>query len=325
MTNVPITLTCADYSRIMPLATGAVKPAGIDLTLLLGSRGSWAARAEMLRRALHDPAVHGGEQSMAGHLIRIDRGDRSHVGLPIFPLRNFTARDLYIVKDGPIRTVRDLVGKRIGMYGWANSGSIWYRHFLRYLGLDLRTLRWWIGPIDTPLPGTGAIDLPPGVNEPPPGRTLAEMLLAGELDAIVSPPRPARYHPADGPIVRLFPEFRALEQAYFRQTGAFPPQHLIVIRRAAWEANKWIAKSLTEAFVQCNDEFTAAQKGFPYATPWLEAEIEETVALMGEEFHPYGVEMNRGQMEMFCRTAFEAGLTSRLVSIEDYFQEYLAS
>ena len=57
----------------------------------------------MLRRALHDPAVQGGEQSMAGHLIRIDRGDRSHVGLPVFPLRNFTARDLYVRKGGAVR------------------------------------------------------------------------------------------------------------------------------------------------------------------------------------------------------------------------------
>ena len=42
----------------------------------------------MLRRALDDPTVQGGEASMAGHLRRIDRGDRSHVGLPVFPLRN---------------------------------------------------------------------------------------------------------------------------------------------------------------------------------------------------------------------------------------------
>jgi hypothetical protein len=31
---------------------------------------------------------------MAAHLRRIDNGDRRFVGLPVFPLRNFTARDL---------------------------------------------------------------------------------------------------------------------------------------------------------------------------------------------------------------------------------------
>ena len=136
------------------------------------------------------------------------------------------------------------------------------------------------------------------------------MLVAGELEAIYSPPRPQAYHPRTGPIARLFPDFRGLEQEYFRKTGAFPPQHLIVLRREAWEANRWIARRLTEAFSAANDCFTAAQKGFPYATPWLEAELEDTAAVMGEDFHPYGLERNRAQIEMFAGEAYRLGLTS---------------
>jgi len=64
MAHIRITLTAADYARLMPLATGEVKPQGIDLTLLLSRRGSWPERAEMLRRAVQDPAVQGGEWSM---------------------------------------------------------------------------------------------------------------------------------------------------------------------------------------------------------------------------------------------------------------------
>ena len=105
----------------------------------------------------------------------------------------------------------------------------------------------------------------------------------------------------------------------------FPPQHLIVLRRAVWEANKWIARSLTDAFSACNEVFTVAQRGFPYATPWMEAELEETAALMGEDFHPYGLEANRDQIEVFCDQAFASGLTARQVSPEEYFEEFLAS
>ena len=106
MADIPLALTCADYARVMPLATGEVKPEGIALTMILGSRGSWPARAEMLRRAVQDPAVQGGEWSMAQYLYRIDKGDRRYVGLPVFPLRNFTARDLYVRRGGPIRSRR---------------------------------------------------------------------------------------------------------------------------------------------------------------------------------------------------------------------------
>src|SRR5256712_12736938 len=130
MAEIPISLTCADYARVMPLATGEVKPEGIALTMILGSRGSWPARAEMLRRAVQDPAVHGGEWSMAQYLYRIDKGDRRYVGLPVFPLRNFTARDLYVRRDGPIRKPADLAGRRGRLYTYTASRATWERPFL---------------------------------------------------------------------------------------------------------------------------------------------------------------------------------------------------
>ena len=327
MSDLPIALTCGDYARLMPLTTGDVKPKGIALTMILGQRGSWPARAEMLRRAVQDPEVQGGEWSMAQYLYRIDQGDRRFVGLPVFPLRNFTARDLYVRRGGPIRTPEDLAGRRIGMYSYTASGSLWYRHFLRFVGLDPASIEWWIGDIDTPWSAQpmDALKLPAGVKTPAPGRSLSDMLLAGDLEAVYSPPRPQAYHPVNGPIARLFPDFRGVEQEYFRRTRAFPPQHLIVLRREVWEANPWIARSLTDAFVACNDAFTAAQRGFPYATPWLEAELEATDAVMGEDFHPYGYEANRAQIEMFAGEAFTLGLTRRQIAPEEYFADYLAS
>jgi 4,5-dihydroxyphthalate decarboxylase len=321
---IPIRLTCGDYARIMPLATGEVKPEGIALTMVLGSRGSWPARADMISRAVQDPTVHGGEWSMAQYLYRIDEGDRRFVGLPVFPLRNFTARDLYVRRGGPIKTPTDLAGKRIGMYSFTASGSIWYRHFLRYVGIDPAAIRWWIGDIDTPWSAAPMdVKLPAGLNAPPKGQSLSDMLIAGELEAIYSPPRPQRYHPTTGPIARLFPDFRTIETEYFRATGAFPPQHLIVLRREAWEANRWIAKSITDAFCAANDVFTASQKGFPYATPWLEAELEHTEAAMGEDFHAHGYERTRSQIDMFAAEAFRLGFTKRRVTPEEYFADFL--
>jgi 4,5-dihydroxyphthalate decarboxylase len=325
MADIPISLTCADYARLMPLATGEVKPEGIVLTLVLGRRGSWPMRAEMLRRSVQDGTVQGGEWSMAQYLYCIDRGDRRYVGLPVFPLRNFTARDQYVRRRGPIRRPEDLAGKRIGMYSYTASGSIWYRHFLRFVGLDPAAIEWWIGDIDASWSSPPAVNLPAGVKAAAPGRSLSEMLLAGELEAIYSPPRPQAYHPVDGPLARLFPDFRSIEQEYFRKTGAFPPQHLIVVRRETWEPNRWIARRLTEAFIACNDTFTVAQKSFPYATPWLEAELEDTAALMGDDFHRHGLEPNRAQIDTFAAEAFRLGLTGRMVSVEEYFADFLAS
>src|SRR5437762_484959 len=244
--DIPLTLTCADYAALWPLMTGDVQPAGIALSVVHGTAGSWPQRADMLRRALQDLEVAGGEASMAAHLRRIDKGDRRYVGLPVFPLRNFTARDLYVRKDGPVQSAADLIGKRVGMYDWVASGSVWYRHFLNFIGIAPDRLEWWIGDIEGGWRVRNEPDLPAGVHTVPAGQSLSDMLVAGEIDAMYSPPRPSRYDRMAGPIVRLFPDCREIERDYFRQTG-------------------------------------------------------------------------------FCRHAYEAGLTGRLVTPEEYFADFLAS
>ena len=325
MSGTTLTLTLADYARIMPLATGAVAPEGVKLNVVTGREGSWPDRAALLRRAVTDPTVDAGEGSMGIHLARIDRGDRSFVALPAFVLRNFTARDLYVLKDGPVRTPQDLAGRRLGMYSWTASGSIWYRHFLRWCGLDLDAIEWWIGEVDVPQITTFSGPLPPQAHAAPAGRSLSEMLIAGEIDALYSPPRPFKYHPTQGPIVRLVRDIRATEQRYFHETGVYPPQHLVIMRREVWQRDPSLARRLTNAFIRNNEVFEASQRSFPYATPWNDLENEEIESLMGRNYHADGLEPNRATMEQFCQMGHEIGLTSKLISVDDYFAEYLAS
>lgn len=323
MANVPITLACGDFARVMLLSTGAVQPEGIDLTFITSQPAVAEDRIAVMTRVMNDPGVHGGEASMAAHLRRIDSGDRRFIALPVFVLRNFVARDLYVRAGGPIRSVADLPGKRVGMYNWVASGSIWYRHFLRHVGVSPASIAWWIGDTNAPLVSEHQVSLPDGVHSVPEGRFMAQMLLDGSLDAVFSWQRPTGYHPVNGPIVRLFSDIRAVDRDYFRHTGVFPPQHLVVLRRDVWERAPFSARALTDAFIRANDLFTRGQRMFPYAAPWLELELEETAEVMGENFHPHGLEANRAVIEKFCRQAHALGITSRLISVEEYFEDYL--
>ena len=47
--------------------------------------------------------------------------------------------------------------------------------------------------------------------------------------------------------------------------------------------------------------------------------------MMGDDFHPYGFERNRAQIDMFAGEAFRLGLTSRQIPAEEYFADFLAS
>ena len=53
--------------------------------------------------------------------------------------------------------------------------------------------------------------------------------------------------------------------------------------------------------------------------PWATQEIEETQALMGDNFWPYGIEPNRKTLDALFQYSYEQGLCSRKLSIVDVF------
>ena len=313
-----LTLCCANYVRFLPIATGDVQPRDLTLTWVRGDR------TEMLRRATDDAAVDGGETSMAQHVQRLDRGDRSLVAIPIFPLRNFTVRDLYAQKGTSI-AAQTLAGRRIGIYNWAASGAVWYRHLLRYLGNDTQKIEWVVGGVD----GPATVRLPdpplPNVRPAPAGSSLSALLQAKEIDALFAPLPPRALHPIDGPIVRAFPTFQAMEQKYFGDTGCYPPQHVIVVRRASWERDRSVGRRLVEAFNESEKAFEALQRQFPYNSPWLIEEVEGAARVMGTSYHAHGLDENRRAIDTFCQAAFDDGLTKRRVTVDEFFQEFLQS
>jgi 4,5-dihydroxyphthalate decarboxylase len=308
-------LTAANYIRFMPIATGDLKPTDLDLTWIRGDR------AEMLRRAASDPQVDGGESSMAQHVVRVDAGDRSLVAVPVFPLRNFTARDLYTRKGSTLAPDK-LSGTRIGIYSWAASGAVWYRHLVRHLGNDVAKIRWVVGGADSAAPVPQVVALPANVT-PAPGKSLSDLLLGGEIEAFFAPLPPKLYTPPNGPIIRLIREFKAVEQQYFAKTRCYPPQHAIVIRRAVWERDPSVGARLVSLFDACERDFHAAQRLYPYNSPWLIADVEAAELTMGADYHAHGLEKNRHAVDTFCQGAFDDGLTKRRISVNEFFAEFV--
>ena len=98
--------------------------------------------------------------------------------------------------------------------------------------------------------------------------------------------------------------------------------HVIAIRREVYEANRWVAMNLFQAFREAQKltyeglQETAALKGM---LPWFNAHVEETFAMMGPDFWPYGVERNRQTLETFLRYHHGSGLSPRLLSVDEMF------
>ncbi len=46
---------------------------------------------------------------------------------------------------------------------------------------------------------------------------------------------------------------------------------------------------------------------------------------MGADYHAHGLEKNRHAVDVFCRSAFEDGLTRRRLTADDVFADFLKS
>ena len=314
ITRPAVTIATRDYDYVFPLALGDVKADGADLTLVHAF--------DALERFRADPAMHGGEASFSQYVHRIAAGDRSLVGLPVFIMREFRHRCFFVRRDRGLTDVAHLAGCRVATDAWSASGNTWSRAILRERGVPLESVRWLVGPVDPgdPVRPTGA--LPTGVEAAPRGRALSELLLAGEIDAIMCPWPPRAFHePASG-MTRLYVDYRTAERDYYRRTGIYPAHHVVVLRREVVEQHPWLAGSVFTAFVRARERSEENHRVLHESSPWLLADLEEQDALMGAGFKPYGYRENRAMVAAFCEEQFAQGLIREPLHPDALFADF---
>lgn len=314
---VRVTLACGATDRTLPMILGDVRPAGIDLTFLrmYPEEVFW----RMTRHAEFDAA----EMSLSSYVLRRSRGDDAVIAIPVFTSREFRHSCIWVRADSDIREPKDLKGKRMGAAEYQLTANVWIRGFLSDdYGVSPADMQWYLGGLYHP----GRIEKlavsVPGVemHAIAADETLSQMLLDGEIDAVMGPRPPSGF---PGPHVRrLFEDFRRVEMEYFARTRVFPIMHTVVIRRDLLEREPWVARSLYDAF--CTSRSLAlAELANPVvlysSLPWQIGEVESTVALMGEDYWPYGVEPNRKTLETLIRYSCEQGLAERALPIESLF------
>ncbi|MBI4494349.1 MAG: ABC transporter substrate-binding protein [Chloroflexi bacterium] len=320
VSRLRVSLACGLYDRTWDLASGSIQPEGIDLTYIA------LPPHEIFWRMLRYAEWDASELSLSAYTVQRSRGDRRFMAIPVFVSRVFRHGAVFIRTAAGIQTPLDLRGRRIGVPEYHMTAAVWARGLLEHeYGVKASDVHWFTGGQEEPgREERVALHLPPEIRvEPiPPGRWLNEMLLAGELDALISPRPPEPFPDPQDRVVRLFPDFRAVEQDYFRRTGLFPIMHTVVVRHDVYQRDPWVAEALYKAFVAAKAA-ALARLSYPgtlvTTLPWQAAELEATRAVMGQDPWPYGVEDNRVALEA-CRLYLqEQGLVEQAPPLEELF------
>lgn len=315
MNEVALTMVVKEFDFLAPFAWGDVVPEGIDLTF---ERDTERA----LDRFLVDRSILFGELSVTRHLIRMARGDRSYVGIPFFPTRTFVHRAFYVRRGSGLRRVDDLAGTRIATNDFPGGSNVWTRLMLRDHSVRIEEIEWIEGWIEgTPAPGPRS-PLPSYVRVAPPDWDLRQMLVDGELDALMCPLLPKGFYDPDSPIVRLYSDYRRAEQEYYRRSNLLPAHHLFGVRRELYERHPWVLRSLYVALDRAKRRWFELRRRRIDTTPWVLADIEEATALIGPDWNPSGVEANRRAIQALADHMLFEGLIERPVDAATVFTEF---
>jgi 4,5-dihydroxyphthalate decarboxylase len=317
--NLLLTLAIGEYDHVRDLLTGEVEVQGIDLTCL-----RFSVEETFFRFARHRE-WDVSEFSLAKYCSLRASGDDSITAIPVFPSRSFRHSAIFVRGDGPVDDPGALAGGRIGIPEWTQTATVYARGALQHAyGLDLRAIQWFQGGVNQP----GRIE---GIKLAPPegfsltavsDRTLAEMLLAGELDAVIAAHPPTEFEHGTGQVVRLFSDYRAVEEAYYRDTGIFPIMHVVALRADVVGEHPWVAMNLYTAFREAKRRSLerALDANAPkYPIPWSPYNATRAQEVFGADFWPYGIEQNRTTLDAFLGYAYEQGACARRLEPEELF------
>jgi 4,5-dihydroxyphthalate decarboxylase len=319
----PLNLTIAvgDYDRTRPLADGAVRIDGVKPNVLLLSA------EEMFFRAFRHADFDVCELSLSSFALRTARGDNPYVGIPVFPSRAFRHTAIVVRTDRGIAAPADLKGKRIGTPEYQLTACVWARALLaEEFGVEPRDISWVRGGMEQPgRVEKIALKLPEGVRveDAPRGRTLSEMLAAGDLDGIVGPRLPSCFGAPGAKVGWLFPDPTRAATDYYRRTRIFPIMHLIGVRRRLAERHPWLPGTLLKAFCAAKAHALAALSDTSAAKvtlPFVEEQLIAARNLLGEDFWPYGFdEANRRVLDTFLAQHHAQGLSPRRLEAAELF------
>ena len=312
-----LSLACRAYEITRPLMEGRVKLEGVSLNYV-----PIDFPAETFRRMLKHEDFHASELSLANYL-EVNESERGKfTAIPIFPSRSFRHSYIFVNKSSGIVKPEQLAGKSVGIFpGYFITAAVWMRGILKD-EYDVRPsqMRWFAAKeerVNRSPPKDVELQVIP------PGESIFDLLIQGRVDALISPLIPQTL--LENPNVsRLFEDYLAKEQEYFRRTGIFPIMHTVAIRGKVLEENPWVAASLAKGFQaskQLYYEDRDESIGDLHAFPWIRAQYESDRKIFGKDPYPYGLKANRKTLQTFISYAIDQGAVSSHVEPEQLFAE----
>ena len=301
------------WAHVLPLALGDVAKAEPLLRL---------ERRDATPTLWDEPELDAAETSFSSYVRARAAGNTSVTALPYFIMRGFRHRCIIVAAQSSHTCAADLRGAAIGLTGWPDSGNTWTRAILRDHGVELDQVRWQVGRLTSEHPQMdrlGGVATPDHLSVSSTNEPLLDALLAGRLDAVMTPFMPESFLERSSPFRTLFPANQAEEADYYRGKGYIPGIHLIAVKTGVLEQRPDLAGQLLEAFAQ-SQRLSHQERGkLQDVTPWTNEALRASVGVFGHDFNPIGLAPNRAMISDFQDELVAQHLLDAPVPDQDLF------
>jgi 4,5-dihydroxyphthalate decarboxylase len=230
--------------------------------------------------------------------------------IPVFLTRNFHHWAIFYNVNSGIKGTKDLEGRMVGVNrGYTVTTGLWARGMLETeYGVDLNKVTW----VPTNDEHVAEFQAPPNVDYSFRGKNIVELLLSGQIDAAIGDIQ------VDAPEIRpLIPDARNAGFAYFRKTGIYPINHVLVIKNSILEAEPWVAEELFSIFNAAKRAYLARLDAGVDLSP-ADHEIIERRNVVGDPF-PFGINANRKALDAILRFSVDQHVIPKKLTVEELF------
>lgn len=264
------------------------------------------------RRMVRELAYDVSEMALTTYLTAREYGVR-FTALPVFLVRGFHHGAVLVRRDGPITEPAQLAGRRVGVNrGYTVTTGVWARAIMATeYGLDLDRVTWVLSGDEH----VAAYTPPRNVVPAGPGKKLGQMLLDGEIDAVIGVA-------IDSPdVVPLIRDPVAAATAALRDHGLYPINHLVVVKDEVLERHPEAATAIFEAFAESKRRYVAKLRSGAITTPDAADRLHAQVvqATGWSDPLPYGIEPNRHVLDMLVSQARRQHILRTAVDLDSLF------
>ncbi len=320
-----IAISGYEYDHVRALIDGRVEVQGCDARFQPGKIGDPNTHVFSGPRTLGVTEI-----GLSPFMLAYANEDfRAYSLIPVFPLRLFRHKSVFVHADRGIERPEDLKGRSVGTPGYSSTSLTWIRGFMEHeYGVKPDDIEWVVLAADSSAKDAGKVSaqesvLPKGISirMGPEGKDESDLLLDGEVDALFHAAEPEAFVEGNPKVKRLFPDPRATERAYFARTGIFPIMHAVAMRNDLIDAHPWLPEAVFKAYSRAKQlRYEAMGMEWLMGTlPWFGQDLDETRQLMGENFWPYGVAANEKTLNALFQYSYEQGLARKRLTIEELF------